>query len=141
MHLPQNLKKAGLRCGAALTALSISMATSSALAQEAAAPQITPATETSADAGDNVIIVTGSRIVRPDLVASSPVAVVSAEAIKQNNTVTVEQILATNPQVTAAFGSASNNPGDGSATVDLRGLDQKRTLVLVDGKRAPTYDT
>jgi len=141
MHLPQNLKKAGLRCGAAITALSIGMATSSALAQEAATPQITPATETSADAGDNVIIVTGSRIVRPDLVASSPVAVVSAEAIKQNNTVTVEQILATNPQFTAAFGSASNNPGDGSATVDLRGLDQKRTLVLVDSKRAPTYDT
>lgn len=122
-------------------AIGIGLAALPAQAQEAPAPEA-PATAPAAAASDNdLIIVTGSRISRPDLAASSPVAVVSAEAIKQNNAVTVEQILNQNPQFSAAFGSTSNNPGDGSATVDLRGLDQKRTLVLVDGKRAPTYDT
>jgi iron complex outermembrane recepter protein len=139
MHLLLNVMKSGLRCGAAITAIGIGLAAMPAQAQEA------PATAATTDAGsaadDNIIIVTGSRILRPDLQASSPVAVVNAEAIKQSNTVTVEQILSTNPQFSAAFGSSSNNPGDGSATVDLRGLDAKRTLVLLDGKRAPTYDT
>ncbi|MET0588111.1 MAG: TonB-dependent receptor [Novosphingobium sp.] len=87
------------------------------------------------------IIVTGSRIARPDLEASSPVAVIDSAQIKQTNAVTVEQILQVNPQFAAGFGQSSNNPGDGSATVNLRALEEKRTLVLVDGKRAPPYST
>ena len=126
--------------GAALFTLSMSLVSVNAFAQTTDSSALNAATAGEVAAPDD-IIVTGSRIARPDLASSSPVAVVSAEAIKQTNTVTVEQILASNPQFTAAFGSASNNPGDGSATVDLRGLDEKRTLVLIDGKRAPTYDT
>ncbi|UAK26307.1 TonB-dependent receptor plug domain-containing protein [Sphingomonas nostoxanthinifaciens] len=87
------------------------------------------------------IVVTGSRIARPDLVASSPVAVINPAAIRASNTVTVEQILTVNPQFVANGTSASNNPGDGAATIDLRGLGANRTLVLIDGKRAPAYDT
>lgn len=84
---------------------------------------------------------TGSRISRPDLVGSSPIAVISGEALKVNNAVTAEQILQINPQFQPGGTSASNNPGDGAATVDLRGLGSNRTLVLIDGKRAPVYDT
>lgn len=141
MHLSNNFIKTSLRCGVAISAVGTALVALPAIAQETIAPEPAAAAAAANAGEENVIIVTGSRISRPDLAASSPVAIVSAEAIKQNNTVTVEQILASNPQFTAAFGSASNNPGDGSATVDLRGLDQKRTLVLVDGKRAPTYDT
>jgi outer membrane receptor protein involved in Fe transport len=125
-----------LRCGAAPLIVGIAMVSVNAYAQtvpaEADAAEATP---------DDAIVVTGSRIQRPDLAASSPVAVLTAEAIKGVNTVTVEQILATNPQFMAGFGGSSNNPGDGSATVDLRGLGTNRTLVLIDGKRAPFYDT
>lgn len=92
-------------------------------------------------AGDEEIIVTGSRIARPDLISSSPVAVISGETLQQANVVTVEQILQSYPQFASGFGQSSNNPGDGSATVNLRGLEEFRTLVLIDGKRAPTYDT
>lgn len=88
-----------------------------------------------------VIVVTGTRIERADLTASSPVSVVSADAIKTVNTVTVEQILSVNPQFAAGSTGASNNPGDGSATLDLRGLGSERTLVLMNGKRLPLYDT
>jgi outer membrane receptor protein involved in Fe transport len=131
--------KSRLQRGAATVAIGVAIISGQALAQETDSSAIAPATEAQSD--ENIIIVTGSRIARPDLAASSPVAIVSAEAIKQNNTVTVEDILKSNPQFSAAFGSTSNNPGDGSATVNLRGLDVTRTLVLVDGKRAPTYDT
>ena len=109
-------------------------------ASEAPANGATPTPASPADSGSE-IVVTGSRIARPDLVASSPVAVISGEALKQVNAVTVEQILAANPQFTAGFGQSSNNPGDGSATVNLRNLGTQRTLVLIDGKRAPSYDT
>jgi iron complex outermembrane receptor protein len=128
-----HIKKSMLRSGAAPMILSMALVAGPAFSQsepQAAAPE-----------AEDTIIVTGSRIQRPDLEASSPVAVLSAEQIKQVNTVTVEQILSSNPQFMAGFGGSSNNPGDGSATVDLRGLGENRTLVLIDGKRAPFYDT
>ncbi len=106
-----------------------------------AAVPATPATTATADEAPQEIIVTGSRISRPDLAASSPVATISGEALRVTNAVTVEQILQANPQFVPEENSASNNPGDGAATIDLRGLGSNRTLVLIDGKRAPQYDT
>ena len=75
------------------------------------------APEASSDAAapeGETIIVTGSLIQRPDLVASSPVSVISAEQIKLNNVVTVEQILSVSPQFSGNSTSASNNPPRGS---------------------------
>lgn len=128
--------------GAAGMALALASMASPALAQDAtaAAPQAdAPSADLGADGGAP-IIVTGSRIERPDLTASSPVSVISADTMKTVNTVTVEQILQVNPQFASGLGASSNNPGDGSATVDLRGLGSKRTLVLLNGKRLPVYD-
>ncbi|GJL90979.1 TonB-dependent receptor domain-containing protein [Hyphococcus sp.] len=85
--------------------------------------------------GDDTIVVTGSRIARTDLAAPSPVARVDAEQLVLTNTVNSEQFLNTLPQVIPAFDSTSNNPGNGTATVNLRGLGTNRTLVLVDGAR------
>jgi outer membrane receptor protein involved in Fe transport len=126
--------------------LGISLAAGAAHAQESPAENAPPvagaaAAAPTAAAEADTIIVTGSRIARPDLQASSPVAVLSGEALKTTNTITVEQILSANPQFAAGFGGSSNNPGDGASTVNLRGLEEKRTLVLIDGKRAPFYDT
>lgn len=92
------------------------------------------------DEPGDVIIVTGSRIARPDLTAASPVTVIQGETLKLTNTVTAESILQQSPQFVAAANSTSNNPGFGVATVDLRGLGPRRTLVLVDGKRLATYN-
>lgn len=83
----------------------------------------------------DTIIVTGSRIAREDLAAPSPIARVDAEQLTLTNTVNSEQFLNTLPQVIPAFDSTSNNPGNGTATVNLRGLGTQRTLVLVDGSR------
>ena len=86
-------------------------------------------------AEDDVVVVTGSRIQRTDTVAPSPITNVSAEQLAVVNTVNTEDFINTLPQVVPAFDSTSNNPGDGTATVSLRGLGTTRTLVLVDGQR------
>ncbi len=80
-------------------------------------------------------IVTGSRIKRADLSSVTPVSVVTGEEFKLSGNINIEQKLAQLPQTVPAFGPSSNNPGDGTATVDLRGLGSSRTLVLVNGRR------
>lgn len=84
---------------------------------------------------EDVVVVTGSRIQRTDTVAPSPITAVSAEQLAVVNTVNTEDFINTLPQVVPAFDSTSNNPGNGTATVSLRGLGTTRTLVLVDGQR------
>jgi len=81
------------------------------------------------------IVVTGSRIARKDFIANSPVSTVTAEVIKATGNSNVEDILNALPQVVPGYTAASNNPSDGTATVDLRGLGSSRTLVLVNGRR------
>lgn len=121
-----------LKAGTAPLVLGIALLSTPSFAQDAA---------DEAASEEPAIIVTGTRIARPDLEASSPVSVIGADEIRLANTVTVEQILAVNPQFSSGSNGASNNPGDGAATLDLRYLGPKRTLVLLNGKRLPIYDT
>lgn len=81
------------------------------------------------------ITVTGSRIIRQDYEAASPVVSVSAETIKQSGVLNAETFLNTMPQIVPSFSTGSNNPGNGQAYIDLRGLGSTRNLVLMDGKR------
>jgi outer membrane receptor protein involved in Fe transport len=87
------------------------------------------------------IVVTGSRISRPDLQEASPIQSIGTEEIALQGTANVENILNTLPQVVGATTQTSNNPGGGVATVNLRNLGTQRTLVLVDGRRYISYDT
>jgi outer membrane receptor protein involved in Fe transport len=86
------------------------------------------------------VVVTGSRIVREELTAQSPIAVIDAENIRIQNVTTIEEVLRRSPQFAAAIGSQTNNGNEGAATVDLRNLGEERTLVLVDGKRFVPFD-
>ncbi len=87
------------------------------------------------DATVEEVIITGSRIARQDYIANSPVSTVTAEAIQAVGSTTTEEFLNRLPQVVPGLSAASNNPSDGTATVDLRGLGSTRTLVLVNGRR------
>jgi len=80
------------------------------------------------------IVVTGSRIPRPDVESNSPVNVIGGEEIKLAVTNETEQLLNALPQAVAGAGAQSNT-GNGSATVNLRGLGTVRTLVLQNGRR------
>jgi iron complex outermembrane receptor protein len=104
-----------------------------------AAPAFAQTAPDSAQVED--IVVTGSRIVRQDYVANSPIATVSTEQIEARGDVNVEQILNQLPQVVPGFSANSNNPANGSATVDLRGIGPSRTLVLVNGHRFVPFDS
>jgi outer membrane receptor protein involved in Fe transport len=95
------------------------------------------------DAGDEAaaedstpIIVTGSRIARPNLDSNSPVSVVTGEQTVANADVTLDTFLNTLPGVNPAGTTTSNNPGNGGqSNIDLRGLGSNRNLVLINGRR------
>jgi iron complex outermembrane recepter protein len=81
------------------------------------------------------VVVTGSRIVSPNLQSISPVTAIGAEELNIAGKTRIEDVLNQLPQAFAAQGSNISNASDGTATVDLRGLGARRTLVLVNGKR------
>jgi len=81
------------------------------------------------------ITVTGSRIKKKDFTSNAPVSTIGFEQIELTGTVNTESLLNTLPQTVPGFDRTSNNPGNGTASVDLRGLGSNRTLVLIDGKR------
>ncbi|PXW78603.1 TonB-dependent receptor-like protein [Blastomonas natatoria] len=91
--------------------------------------------DTGAPSNDATIVVTGSLISNPNVVASSPVNVTTAEEIELLQANVAEEILREIPGVVPALGSAVNNGANGTNTVNLRGLGANRNLVLLDGNR------
>ena len=79
--------------------------------------------------------VTGSLIPRPTLEAMSPVTTLEVEELTYRGMTRLEDLLTTLPQVFTAQNSTVSNGSSGTATVDLRGLGDFRTLVLLDGRR------
>lgn len=128
--MKKNEIAARLRCGAAPVILAAALITPAlAIAQD------TPQEAQEAGVGDNVIIVTGSRIPQPNLESVAPITVVSAQDIKSQGTTRVEDLLNSLPSVFASQASTLSNGADGTASVDLRGLGTSRTLTLVNGRR------
>jgi iron complex outermembrane recepter protein len=128
--------KAGIRreraAGAALpgaAAAVLGILTGGAAGQEPAEP----ATER--------IEVTGSHIKRSEAVAAENVQVILADEVKRSGQATVADYLRT---VSSTFGNSinesfNNSFAPGAAMVGLRGLSQKDTLVLLDGRRITNY--
>ena len=81
------------------------------------------------------ITVTGSRIARRDFVAPSPISTLDRKALDAAAQPTLEEVLNHMPQVTPDLERTANNPGDGTARINLRGLGSNRTLVLLNGRR------
>src|SRR3982750_1994352 len=89
------------------------------------------------DASDSLdeVVVTGSRIVSPNLQSISPITAIGAEELNIAGKSRIEDVLNQLPQAFAAQGSNISNASNGTATVDLRGLGPQRTPVLVNGQR------
>jgi iron complex outermembrane receptor protein len=105
--------------------------------------QTTPPTAAAAAAPSDTlqeVVVTGSRISVPNQASISPVTFVSAVEVQQTGATRVEDLLNSLPQVFAAQGGNVSNASTGAASVNLRGLGDQRTLVLVNGFRMGPAD-
>jgi len=90
------------------------------------------------DAGDDEIIVTGSRLnVNPNLTAANPVLTLTDEEISFRGTVNIEDLTNNLPQVFAGQAAEVSNGSSGTSTLNLRGLGAVRTLTMIDGRRLP----
>ncbi len=89
------------------------------------------------DASMQEVVVTGSRVRRLDNESASPIVTIDQAAIEKSGVTTAGDLLQRLPTVSgAATNPAVNNGGGfGEANVELRGLDAKRTLVLLNGRR------
>jgi len=83
------------------------------------------------------VVVTGSRISRVDAESANPVQIIDQESIAQSGVSSAGELISRIPAIAGAATNAqvNNGGGFGEANVELRGLDAKRTLVLVDGRR------
>ena len=101
-----------------------------------------PAAAQDVSDGDTVdeIVVTGSRLVRRDFSAPSPIVSIEREALQSTGQATLETALNQMPQITPQADRTTNNQGNFSATVNLRGMGSNRTLVTINGRRvAPSW--
>lgn len=120
--------KVGRKAVAAAVAMALAPASMPSFAQD--------------DSALEEVTVTGSRIVRRDFIANSPIVTLESESFENVSTVAIETVLNQLPQFVPALtqfstmdvqNSATNTPG--ASTLNLRGLGPNRNLVLIDGRR------
>jgi outer membrane receptor protein involved in Fe transport len=90
----------------------------------------------SADEADrDEVVVTGTRIVRPNMTSNAPITVVDEKFLRERGLARIEDALSQIPQVTPMLGLQGNGWTAGRAGVSLRRLGAGRTLTLLNGQR------
>ncbi len=93
------------------------------------------------EANDEAIIVTGSRIVRPEIAFPNPVQSLSAATIEASGDTNLTEFLLDSPALVGSLSNQRNSGSNGTFQsvglnlLDLRNLGSQRTLVLVNGRR------
>ncbi len=104
-------------------------------AQTSTPSAVGPLSEPQERAAMEEIQVTGTRTRRRDFVGTAPLTVIDQGMIEATGVATVGQVLQQLPSQSNGINTQFNNGGDGSTRVDLRGLGDERTLVLLNGRR------
>lgn len=87
------------------------------------------------------VVVTGSRVITNGFSAPTPLTVITAEQMQATAPTSISDALNQLPQLKSSYTPATTgfaataNAGNGGAYANLRGLNPKRVLVLLDGKR------
>ncbi len=114
-----------------------------ALAAAATAALAQAATDASAQTAQKVekIEVTGSNIKRVDQEGPAPVQVITREQIEKSGVNTVSEVIRNLPSNSGGSydETFTGSFARGSSGVSLRGLGQKSTLVLINGRRMAVY--
>ncbi len=135
------ISKVESRLLATASVVFLALSSSAAIAQSVAVADTTTAK-------DEDIIVTGSRIARPEIEFSNPVTSVSSLEIQRSGKTDVTSLLIDSPALVGSltnganagsnsqnYGGSSNAGNVGTTVLNLRNLGSQRTLVLVDGRR------
>lgn len=103
----------------------------------------TTSASATADAGSrdaatlDSVVVTGSRVARPDLVNPMPVSVIDMQEVMRFGQTNLYDVLSQNPAIGVGNSLASSVTGldAGASFINLRNLGTNRSLTLIDGKR------
>ena len=107
-----------------------------------AAADTSASSSTSGDASTLAAVrVTGSNIKRSDTETANPVQVIGREQLDATGKASVADVLRSLSANTGNAANETSNSGwaSGSAGIGLRGLSQKNTLVLLNGRRLANY--
>ncbi|MGJ3231191.1 MAG: TonB-dependent receptor domain-containing protein [Oceanicaulis sp.] len=111
-------------------AAALAMGAAPAMAQEEGEAQA---------AAQDTVVVTGSRITRSNLTASTPINTFNSAQIELSGATNSAEILRTLPAIGVSAVTSTNSnfftQSSGVNTIDLRNLSEDRTLVLVNGRR------
>ena len=130
-NMIRNSVKAIALSGGAIVALTYA---SGAYAQAAAANDASPGAV-------EAVVVTGSRVITNGFAAPTPVTVMTAEQMRATAPNSISDAINQLPQFKASYTAAATgfgataNAGNGGAFANLRGLNPKRVLVLLNGER------
>ena len=94
------------------------------------------AQDSDSDSDVEEVVVTGSRIIDPNVISSSQIAVIDGQDILDAGVTRVEDFLNDMPQISPGQSITNSNGSDGTASVNLRNLGCSRTLVLMNGRRS-----
>ena len=125
--------KTGILAAGSTLALAIGTPATAQTVDAAQSPS--PGTGADASADVSEIVVTGTRLQRPNLESNSPLTVVSDADIRYQGAVNIENVLNRLPQVTADANENVSNGSDGTARINLRNLGSNRNLILLNGQR------
>lgn len=115
-----------------------SVLASAVIAALHAAPCVLAQQAASSGGGADTLVVTGSRIARPELESAMPINVLSMEDVRKFGRVTVYDALMLNPAVAPGLGELNSGGQEydkGVANINLRQMGNNRSLVVVDGHR------
>src|SRR3546814_7480750 len=95
-----------------------------------------------APAGEEAIVVTGSRIARETYDTPAPVIGVSSEDLIESGDSELSETLADLPQLSSSTNDSTvtgNTQNSGLSSIEPRGLGSNGTPVLVDGRRKESH--
>lgn len=144
MRILRSASRTGLHRSASVAAIVLA-GVSPAFAQDGsgqtALPQAEDVATPTQQPSDDIVVITGSRIARPETSSPNPVTSFSAATLEQSGRTNLTDFLVQNPALIGSTTSAdqSGSTGGFGATgtnlLNLRNLGTDRTLVLVDGRR------
>ena len=96
-----------------------------------------------ADTSTQRVEITGSAIRRVESEGALPVTVISRDAIDKTGALSITELIQKLPAMTGGnfqqSSSSVNGNGNGTTTAAIHGLDQKYTLVLLNGRRVAPF--